>query len=218
MHPDGKEAAVVAVGSYRRPRVYINGVEVEGVEGVEVSVERVDTTTFGGEESSVPGETTVEISTRYADEHETARDLVGRGLAPHARVGSTSYYRPNEPDEDDDRHEFFQNEEDLPAKLCFYCGMWPEHHNHGSHGCVCSDCLPTAEHLPEGDPVPNSSEARMSFAEGRRHNLAVIDEAVDIGAHVTEDDLARLRARRRLAEELESTAFQLNAFFYPEPR
>lgn len=45
----------------------------------------------------------------------------------------------------------FEQDPAEQATLCVECGMWPEHHNHQRRGCVCADCIPDAEDLPEYD-------------------------------------------------------------------
>lgn len=59
-----------------------------------------------------------------------------------------------------DMHEFIIV--DNEPGICGTCDMWPEHHNHGSRTCVCRECMPDADDLPDMmEPVPHSSAASM---------------------------------------------------------
>jgi hypothetical protein len=56
-----------------------------------------------------------------------------------------------EPEPPGTTHGFYQDPDEPGARLCGMCGMWPEHHNHVAETgrCVCQECMPDAENLPD---------------------------------------------------------------------
>jgi hypothetical protein len=72
-------------------------------------------------------------------------------------------------------HTFAQDPAEEPARLCVECGMWPDHHSHteGS-GCVCQECMPEADDLPD--------DQHYVYGDSERHPVNWADEHLVSGA------------------------------------
>lgn len=66
-------------------------------------------------------------------------------------------------------HQFVQDPEELPARLCRECGMWPDHHDHHvlrGVRCVCQDCRPADQPGGNSSLPGEHSEHGIAAGEG----------------------------------------------------
>ena len=114
---------------------------------------------------------------------ETAERMLN-AMVETAETEMRTYRHPisQTPEPTAGKHEFEQNEADLPAKLCVECGLWPDHHGHVGHGrCCCADCEPT--------PMQADNYVSMNSSWSMRQDRATPDPIYDLpGFDDTEDD------------------------------
>jgi hypothetical protein len=66
-------------------------------------------------------------------------------------------------------HTFAQDPVEEPARLCVECGMWPDHHSHtDGSGCVCQECMPEADDLPD--------DQHYVYGDSERHPVSWADD------------------------------------------
>lgn len=114
------------------------------------------------------------IDTLHVNERLAEQELT-YGEAPYAPRPRTTQYAAAQTSATE-LHAFTQDDDEPAARLCGECGMWPEHHNHWEPGglnsgecvCVCQECMPDAEDLPDdADSHPTMWEEFTAAANAR---------------------------------------------------
>lgn len=75
-------------------------------------------------------------------------------------------------------HDFRQDPDESPARLCAECGMWPEHHNHGGYSCICQECDPDGDE--QSDTSIYAERSRSDFLAETTDSMTVEGDGPNI--------------------------------------